>query len=62
MTNKHPNEEIIISLAEYKSLKADSEFLGRLRDAGVDNWEWYSEACINEDDDDDPHAPEKEDS
>ena len=31
--------------SEYQGLKRDSEFLGCLEAAGVDNWEGYSLAC-----------------
>ena len=36
---------ITITLAEYEELKSDSYFLQCLRNNGVDNWEWYGEAC-----------------
>jgi hypothetical protein len=35
-------EVVIISLIEYNRLRADSEWLGCLETAGVDNWEGYS--------------------
>lgn len=39
------NEETItIKRSEYDELVADSIFLNALRNAGVDNWEWYDEA------------------
>lgn len=34
-------ENIVISLEEYEGLLRDSEFLGRLFEAGVDNWEGF---------------------
>lgn len=37
-------EYVTIPLEEYLSLKEDSEFLADLEEAGVDNWEGYSEA------------------
>lgn len=42
---------VTISEKEYKRLLADSEFLQRLHEAGVDNWEWYGEACKDDDED-----------
>jgi len=35
---------VTITLKEYESLKADSEFLNALEAAGVDNWEGYGYA------------------
>lgn len=39
------NEMISISKKEYKELLEDSIFLSFLQEAGVDNWDGYSEAC-----------------
>lgn len=38
------DEQVTISRAEYDRLKRDSEWLGYLEAAGVDNWSGYSEA------------------
>jgi hypothetical protein len=40
------NEEsmVTISKKEYDQLVDDSFFLNCLRNAGVDNWEWYESA------------------
>ena len=46
-------DKITIPLKEYQSLKADSEELSRLYAAGVDNWEGYSEAQEDEEEQDD---------
>lgn len=35
---------ITVPLEEYLQLQDDSDFLRCLRNAGVDNWEWYGEA------------------
>lgn len=35
---------VTISAQEYIQLRVDSERLARLEIAGVDNWDWYSEA------------------
>jgi hypothetical protein len=45
-TNKidQENQTITISIREYEDLIDDSLFLNALRNAGVDNWEWYGEA------------------
>jgi hypothetical protein len=40
---------ITISEAEFNKLKSDSDFLAKLRAAGVDNWEGYDEAQEMED-------------
>lgn len=37
-------KQISITIKEYKELKKESEFLHRLRMAGVDNWPGYEEA------------------
>jgi hypothetical protein len=37
-------ETVTISKSEYKQLKKDSEWLGFLEAAGVDNWEGYDYA------------------
>ena len=37
-------ETITISLEAYEELLRDQYFLNCLRNAGVDNWDWYSEA------------------
>lgn len=37
-------ETVTISKKVYDALQKDSDFLSCLRNAGVDNWEWYSEA------------------
>lgn len=37
-------ETVTISKEEYDELVEDSRFLATLRNAGVDNWEWYDEA------------------
>jgi len=39
------NETITIDLELYNKLLADSQFLNCLRNNGVDNWDWYSDAC-----------------
>jgi hypothetical protein len=41
---KPDSDTVTIPRAEYDSLKNDEETLCRLNNAGVDNWEWYSEA------------------
>lgn len=38
------DDTITITKTEYDQLIEDSEFLEALRQAGVDNWEGYSEA------------------
>lgn len=41
---------VSVALDEYLQLVRDSEFLGRLRSAGVDNWEgFYDASCDQED-------------
>jgi hypothetical protein len=40
-----PQETVTIPLSEYTDLQQDSIFLECLRMSGVDNWEWYDEAC-----------------
>ena len=40
-------DKITISKEEYERLVEDSEFLHKLLNAGVDNWEGYSIACEN---------------
>lgn len=54
-------ETITISVAEYDKMVEASDLLSALRDAGVDNWEGYYEACRalhadewTEDEDDNP--------
>ena len=42
---------ITIGMEHYLQLLKDSEFLSRLEAAGVDNWEGYSEAFGDDDDD-----------
>lgn len=37
---------VTISLKEYNELKKDAIMLEALRQGGVDNWEWYSEALV----------------
>jgi hypothetical protein len=37
-------DQVTISQEEYDDLRQDSLFLAALREAGVDNWEWYGEA------------------
>lgn len=39
--------EITITLKEYKSLLKDSRKLAALEAGGVDNWEWYGESLEN---------------
>lgn len=39
------NNTVILSKSEFDELVEDSNFLSDLREAGVDNWEGYSEAC-----------------
>ena len=36
---------VTILQAEYDQLLEDSRFLECLRRNGVDNWDWYGEAC-----------------
>lgn len=36
-------ETVTISKKEYEELQDNSLFLNCLRNAGVDNWDWYSE-------------------
>lgn len=43
------DETVTITATEYASLKRDSETLGKLERAGVDNWDWYYEALREED-------------
>jgi hypothetical protein len=38
------NEMVTIPKKEYEQLKEDSEWLGYLRSAGVDNWSGYEYA------------------
>ena len=38
-------ETITIPKKEYDQLLDDSLFLNCLRNNGVDNWDWYGEAC-----------------
>lgn len=42
--DEKPEETVTIPLSEYRSLKRDSEWLGYLESAGVDNWPGYSHA------------------
>lgn len=35
---------ISIPIEQYNSLQEESLFLNCLRNAGVDNWDWYDEA------------------
>jgi len=37
--------KISINLKEYYDLKKNSLMLSCLTNAGVDNWEWFDEAC-----------------
>lgn len=37
-------EMVTITKKEYESLIRDSKLLTALEDAGVDNWDWYSDA------------------
>lgn len=39
------NKTVTISLEEYEELLEESRFLNCLQINGVDNWEWYGEAC-----------------
>lgn len=41
--------EVLVSQKYLTALEEDSEILCKLRAAGVDNWEWYSEALYGED-------------
>ncbi len=41
----------LITDTEYEQLMADSEFLGRLRAAGVDNWEGYHNGFPDDEED-----------
>jgi hypothetical protein len=41
-----PDDTITLSQEEYDNLREDSLFLSALREAGVDNWEWYGEAVV----------------
>jgi len=41
---KNKEKTITISEDEYKRLLQDSRFLDCLKNAGVDNWDWYEEA------------------
>jgi len=43
--NENTEEMVTISKKEYESLCRDSAFLLCLRSNGVDNWDWYGEAC-----------------
>lgn len=49
----HTLDTVTLSKDEYQSLYEDSEFLHRLRAAGVDNWEGYSEAFDEDDEEED---------
>ena len=40
----NPTEPVLISKAEYESLKEDSEMLACLEAVGVDNWSGYEAA------------------
>lgn len=42
--NQQGEDEWILTDAEYRQLKEDSDFLAALEAAGVDNWEGYSVA------------------
>lgn len=42
--SKAQSETVTISKEEYEELLDDSLFLNCLRNNGVDNWDWYSEA------------------
>lgn len=44
-----PQGTMTITHREYDRLLEDSQFLARLRAAGVDNWEGYSNAFDEED-------------
>jgi hypothetical protein len=51
---KHNNNmegTITITEKEYNNLLEDSRLLQCLRNAGVDNWDWYSEALKEFDED-----------
>lgn len=39
------NKTVTISETEYRILIGEQMFLDALRQAGVDNWEGYGEAC-----------------
>lgn len=41
---------VTLTRAEFDSLKEDEETLQRLKNAGVDNWEWYGEALNHPED------------
>lgn len=43
------SEMVLVSLKELSHLREDAAFLQKLRAAGVDNWEGYSEALGDED-------------
>lgn len=51
MTNE-PKIMISIELAEYEILVARDKKLSRLEAAGVDNWEGYADACVEDEDED----------
>lgn len=38
-------EQITISTQHYAQLLSDRSLLRALVDLGVDNWEWYEDAC-----------------
>lgn len=47
------NEETVtISKSEYKDLKQSERILDALYAGGVDNWDWYGEALVSLDDED----------
>ena len=48
-------ETVTITKKHYNDLLEDSRLLQCLQNAGVDNWDWYSEALkeFNEDDEED---------
>jgi len=41
-------DTVTMSKEHYLMLRTASDFLQRLRAAGVDNWEGYSEACAKD--------------
>ena len=47
-----PEEMVSITKSLYDQLVRDSEFLGALEAAGVDNWDGYSYACAQTEGDD----------
>jgi hypothetical protein len=50
-------DQVTISQEEYDYLRQNSLFLMALRQAGVDNWEWYGEAVTRYQEMTEEHAP-----